>query len=85
MGLFLTSPDEVLPDDLRQILLSLDAGLLRRLLLHFDYLFVRRVPDAAGRKNMFRGVLTQLAQHRPLDDLPAPVRVYAEGGAGEGL
>jgi tetratricopeptide (TPR) repeat protein len=85
MGLFLASPDEVLPDDLRQILLSLDAGLLRRLLLHFDYLFVRRVPDAAGRKNMFRGVLTQLAQHRPLDDLPAPVRVYAQGGAGEGL
>lgn len=49
MGLFLCSPDEVLPDDLRQILLALDADMLRRLLAHFEYLFVRRVPDAAGR------------------------------------
>lgn len=85
MGLFLASPDEALPDDLRQILLSLDAGLLRRLLLHFDYLFVRRVPDMAGRKSMFRGVLAQLAQHRPLDELPPPVQAYALGGAGEGM
>ena len=76
MGLFLSSPDEVLPDDLRQILLGLDADLLRRLLAHFEYLFVRRVPDAAGRKNMFRGVLAQLARHRPLDGLPPRVSVY---------
>ncbi|CUJ86915.1 Uncharacterised protein [Achromobacter sp. 2789STDY5608615] len=76
MGLFLSSPDEVLPDDLRQILLTLDAGLLRRLLAHFEYLFVRRVPDAAGRKNMFRGVLAQLAKHRPIDDLPPQVGAY---------
>lgn len=76
MGLFLSSPDEVLPDDLRQILLALDADLLRRLLAHFEYLFVRRVPDAAGRRRMFRGVLAQLARHRPLDELPAPVRAY---------
>lgn len=76
MGLFLSSPDEVLPDDLRQILLALDADLLRRLLAHFEYLFVRRVPDAAGRKNMFRGVLAQLARHRPIDDLPSRVGVY---------
>lgn len=80
MGLFLCSPDEVLPDDLRQILLALDADMLRRLLAHFEYLFVRRVPDAAGRRNMFRGVLAQLARHRPLDELPAPVRPYAQGG-----
>ncbi|WP_343719489.1 helix-turn-helix domain-containing protein [Achromobacter dolens] len=76
MGLFLSSPDEVLPDDLRQILLGLDADLLRRLLAHFEYLFVRRVPDAAARKNMFRGVLAQLARHRPLDGLPARVSAY---------
>ena len=76
MGLFLSSPDDVLPDDLRQILLGLDADLLRRLLAHFEYLFVRRVPDAAARKNMFRGVLAQLARHRPLDGLPARVSAY---------
>ena len=29
---------------------------------------------------MFRGVLAQLARHRPLDELPAPVRPYAQGG-----
>ncbi|WZB75854.1 hypothetical protein WJ972_07080 [Achromobacter insuavis] len=50
--------------------------LLRRLLAHFEYLFVRRVPDAAGRKNMFRGVLAQLATHRPIDDLPPQVGAY---------
>lgn len=76
MGLFLSSPDEALPEDLRQILLALDADLLRRLLAHFEYLFVRRVPDAAARKNMFRGVLAQLARHRPLDELPERVRPY---------
>ncbi|MPT28127.1 MAG: winged helix family transcriptional regulator [Achromobacter sp.] len=76
MGVFLASPDEPLPDDLRQILLALDADLLRRLLAHFEYLFVRRVPDAASRKSMFRGVLAQMARHRPLDELPARVRAY---------
>ncbi len=81
LGLFLAWPEDELPEDLRQLLLGMDDGLLRRLLAHYDYLFVRRVPDAAGRKNMVRGVLAQLARYRNLGELPAPLQAYAGDGS----
>lgn len=82
LGLFLTHPDEALPQDLRQVLEGLDAVLLRRMLAHYDYLFVRRVPDAAGRERMFRGIVTRMAMHRPGDALPPEVLASAPGLAG---
>lgn len=84
LGLFLTHPDEDLPDDLRQLLLGLDAALLRRMLAHYDYLFVRRVPDASGRERMFRGIVTQMARHRAGDGLPPEVAASAPGLADNG-
>ena len=81
LGLFLSHPDEALPEDLRQALLGLDAALLRRMLAHYDYLFVRRVPDAAGRERMFRGIATQMARHRAADGLPPEVLASAPGAA----
>lgn len=80
MGLFLSAPQDDLAEDLRQVLLGMDENLLRRLLAHYDYLFVRRVPDAAGRKNMVRGVLAQLARYRNLGELPASLQAYAGEG-----
>lgn len=82
LGLFLSHADEVLPDDLRQLLLGLEAALLRRLLAHYDYLFVRRVPDPAGRERMFRGIVAQMARHRSDDVLPPEVAASAPGLAG---
>lgn len=82
LGLFLSHADEVLPDDLRQLLLGLEAALLRRLLAHYDYLFVRRVPDPAGRERMFRGIVSQMARHRADDVLPPEVAASAPGLAG---
>ncbi|MFD4840129.1 winged helix-turn-helix domain-containing protein [Achromobacter sp. NPDC058515] len=79
LGLFLSDPDASLPDDLRLLLLSLDAALLRRMLSHYDYLFVRRVPQAAGRERMYRGIVAQMARYRAEDGLPPEVAASAPG------
>ncbi|WP_313620476.1 helix-turn-helix domain-containing protein [Achromobacter sp.] len=79
LGVFLTHPDDALPQDLRHVLESLDAALLQRMLAHYDYLFVRRVPDAAGRERMFRGIVTRMVAHRPGDVLPPEVFASAPG------
>ena len=85
LGLFLSHPDEALPDDLRLALLGLDGAMLRRLLAHYDYLFVRRVPIAQGRERMFRGIVAHMARHRAGEGLPPEVAASAPGladGAG---